>query len=147
MAKRVILLCISIVVIGSVIGMFCYTNTPEYIMKKYVKAVNSKDQKSLERIIYTANQLKVVDINEAYESGRAYNIQEYRFQGELDDPDPTTMIPLLLRYKYPEKMTDSIDRLQTFTIYGDDNNWDYDIKIGRVNGRWQVVWTPLTVYE
>lgn len=54
MKKLVIIISAIIVlgIVGTVVGIYCYKNSPNYVMKQYKKAYDTKDQKLLEELIW-----------------------------------------------------------------------------------------------
>ena len=130
-----------VVVIGGIVGISKYTNTPDYVMKQYVNAINNKNIDKLDKITYKANQYKLLDISDDNYQHKAYKITSYVFKGKLIDSD-IDKIPSYL-YKNPEEINVKIDGLYHYIIYGEKDDLDYDIEIGRVDGRWKVVKCPV----
>lgn len=143
--KKAVIIISAIIVIGIivVVGISNYRNTPDYVMKQYVKAVNNQDQKLLEKIIYTANQFDVRDIHDVY-GGMVAEISSYSIVGE---PSSDSIEKFkIIHYKYPEKIDDTISKFATYKIYN-VNDWHDWISLACVNGKWKIASCPLLIYK
>ena len=122
--KKAVIICaviMSIMVIGGSIGFSFYSNTPDYVMKQYVKANNNKNQRLLKKLIYleNENEYEVMDINEAYEEGYTDKITDYGY------------------YNKPKENTALF-----YTEYKDGENRG-GIGIKKINNKWKVMRCPI----
>ena len=134
-----------IVVIGGIVGISKYTNTPDYVMKQYVDGVNNKNQRKIERILYTANQFKIIGMDEAYERSRAFEIVECKKGLMITDSEPVKDF-ISLYYEHPEKIDVPITEIAHYTIYNKDK-LPCVITLGDVNGKWKVIKCPFFLSE
>lgn len=72
-----------VVVIGIIIGIIMYVNSPSYIVKQYVKAINEKDYDKKESFEY---DYEIYDIYN-YCDIEDVKVKEYEFIEKGNDPD------------------------------------------------------------
>lgn len=149
MNKKIVVICIvaGLLVVGGIIGFLCYRNTPNYVMKQYVRAINNRNQKTLEKIIYTANQFQIIDINDAYDRKRIFEITSYKTSGEIVSDIDLIEGFKSIHYKYPDKINSKISKTITYEINNtkeDRHDW---ISIVCVDEKWKIAVTQLLVYK
>lgn len=141
--KKYMFISIGIVIIfaGLIFGIRCYTNTPEYVIKQYVKAINSKDLNKLDKITYKGNQFILADISDDD------RINSYKITEKPTGDSERLKHFLEIHYKYPEKVDKKITKVATFSTYSQKKDFEYWITLSKVNGKWKIVDCPLFRYE
>jgi hypothetical protein len=143
MNKKVVIFLsiIGVLVICGIVGILCYRNSPDYVMKQYIKAVNNKDQKILEKVLYTANQYSIENIEEAY-GGMVSEISSYSIDGTSIINSSNIDKYKKVHFKYPERVDATITKAITYEIIN-KNGWKDWISLACINGKWKVVSCPL----
>lgn len=118
--KKIIIISIfGVIIIGGIIGFLYYRNTPDYVMKQYVKANNNKNQKVLEKISYLENDLVLYDISEAYNKRNTSKIKSYNY------------------WKTPSE-----DSVVFYCEYEDGEEHGL-VNLKLINNKWRVIYSPL----
>ena len=136
----IIFIILGLVVIGGVIGFICYRNTPDYVMKEYVKANNKKNNKLLEQILYNSNSYKPMDIQHGYDIKVTDKIISYKVKKSSSNN---------LNNKIKNEILDSNDEIIdsiSYTANLKSGNTCIVI-LGKINNEWKVVFSPLCSFE
>ena len=114
-----ILIGVGILLTIGIIILLIPKNNPDYVIKQYVKANNSKNQKILEKIIYLEDGLVLYDIDEAYNKGCTSKIVSYNY------------------WKTPSE-----DSAVFYCEYEDGEKHGL-VNIRLVDNKWKVIYAPL----
>lgn len=65
MNKKVVIILsiIGVLIIGGIVGILCYRNSPDYVMKQYVKAYETEDDELLKNIVLVPDRHEVIPFN------------------------------------------------------------------------------------
>ena len=137
-----------VVIVLAVGGFIAYriihTNSPEYVLKKYIEAFNNRDEKEMEKYEYNYKNYTIVHsfynilINEERDNVTTYKL--------INDGDDSKFIyDNTVTYIFSVKGSSSdISYIYVYEItngnYSSTKN--NDIVVGKVNGKWKIVRSP-----
>ena len=157
MKKKIIIIStiLLLVIVGIIVGISCYRNTPEYVMKQYKKAYDTKDQELLKAITCTFDQLELLNIKELDDKGITTNVISYEMKTKPTD-NPETIQKLQMLYKsqlgisnkeYKEFTVSKVARymVKYNTTSSLENAYTGETEeilyLGLVNNKWKIVFS------
>ena len=152
----IIISIISIVVIGCIIGMVAYTNTPGYVMKQYVKAYKTKNYNLLKKVVYDYGLAVKYDSFDDFEE--TITINSYTYSKTISkDNIKNELKNITWASEYHINNNDNIDEIVVYDVnytlkfithfkisdpsYGEEHERTHDTIIGvaKINKKWKIL--------
>lgn len=141
MNKKVIIIIsiISIILIGGIVGCVCYTNSPDYVINKYIKAYNKGDYDTMESMEYNYEDYEI----KRYNNGDGYYISEIKKIDSGDNQDFIDSLTVQLYERGEVKIDNSkITYITFYEISGEDFYALPYTAVGKVGNKNMIVYSP-----
>lgn len=161
MSKKVIIILsiIGVLIIGGIVGILCYKNTPGYVMKQYVKTINNGQYNKLQKYEYNYKNYKIISSIDYYKDNgwsddiimTKTHISDYKLHTNHDKNIENLTRGTIL-FSYNLDIGNNYKDISDIKVY--DFTSDFNllnrlnvIMVGKVNGRWKVVYSPYYYLE
>lgn len=159
MNKKLIIffIAIGIIVIGGIIGISTHTNKPEYVMKKYVQLINNGEFDKLKKYEYNYEEYKIASSIDTYiDEGismesiqKSAYIEDYQLnENSMSIQQCTGDLCISLMNINVGDNYKKISKILMYNIHpgfsslNQTNGGLSCIVLGKVHGRWKVVYSP-----
>jgi hypothetical protein len=156
--KRIaIISVICVVIIGGIVGVVCYRNRPEYVVKEYIKLINNGNFNKLKNYEYNYEDYEIASsIDNLINKGiseesikQATHIDKYDIHDDKNTIQQWTgdLYIYLMDFNVGENYK-NISKIRVFQFYPGFNSSDQkyggynNIVVGKVHGKWKVVYSP-----